>query len=87
MFKIGDRVRYIWNTNTGIRTGEVGTVIKIWSDNVTLGVDWDEYNRGRHNCDGLCESGHGWHVGIGAVEPVYDIDYGEFQVSDLSIIL
>ena len=59
-FAVGDRVICI-RPEWGVQVGEVGTVVKAWSGNslTDTGVRWDNYDDIRHDCDGLCDRGHG----------------------------
>lgn len=87
MFKVGDRVECVKKYQIGVSVGELGTVLEMLDWGVA--VRWDKYNGSRHNCKGLCESGHGWNVpydNISHYENV--IDLGDFyqDIQSVSIM-
>lgn len=75
-FQVGDRVRCIKDSpegNTEIYIGSEGTVIAMlsgWKD--YLKIQWDTPTGRGHDCDGLCEWGHGWNVRRNYVELIDD---------------
>lgn len=83
--KVGDRVKSIARFQSGVLKGESGTIIDIWDNGAS--VWWDEYKSNRHTLEGRCPRGHGWHVDKAILERIVPEDFGEFQTSDLSIIL
>lgn len=85
-FNIGDRVRSKTNDFPGLKIGEYGTVIgyDVWDEPV---VEWDEFNKDRHDCDGLTKEGHGWFMSSRHLELVYDCrDLGQLPESDGSVM-
>ena len=62
-YEVGDHVVYTgigWEKPEDIERGETGTIVELFP--TTVGVSWDKKGRGRHNCDGNCQWGHGWYV-------------------------
>lgn len=85
-FQVGDRVRCIKGYMAGVDIGETGVVVGM-NDGFVL-VRWDLYKGHRHNCGGLCESGHGWNLPIDRVEhEVLVADLGELPILDITSIL
>ena len=68
-FRKGDRVYALYDNPSGnksIQAGYTGTVVDIYPDEI--GVRWDEEIMEGHNCNGYCETGHGWYVREKAIE-------------------
>lgn len=85
-FRVGDKVRCVSSYGGGVRVGEVGVVVRVRPDR--LSVRWDNYSDDRHSCGGLCEAGHGWNIPNGFVEHEYSIvDLGELPILDVTSIL
>ena len=66
-FQVGDHVSVVTEfglCNDSIHEGDTGFVCDIvsWSKTV-VGVAFDKCIDG-HNCDGTCENGHGWFIGV-----------------------
>lgn len=79
---VGDRVVCTRPYQGGVEPGEAGIVIGIQYDLVY--IRWDEYSSIRHNCDGLCERGHGWNVPLNRIKPERcDVDFGELPILDI----
>lgn len=86
MFQKGDRVKCIRNYMEGAKVGDAGTVVGVEYN--FLKIKWDVYSHVRHSCGGLCETGYGWNVPMGYVEPeTLDVDFGELPVLDIASIL
>ena len=67
--KVGDRVRYVVKRDIdNVKVGEVG-IIRGISPSGNYAVDFEESGY-RHNCDGLCQSNHGWWCSGDTLEPV-----------------
>lgn len=67
--KVGDRVRYVvQRAIDNVKVGEVG-IIRGISPSGSYAVDFEESGY-RHNCDGLCQSNHGWWCSGDTLEPV-----------------
>lgn len=67
VFFAGDRVVCTINRtdrNKDILAGDTGTVLLDNDGNsaIWVSVRWDKESSRNHNCDGLCEYGHGWKV-------------------------
>jgi hypothetical protein len=68
--KIGDRVRAIKNLGEdSIAQNEIGEVMMVSSPSIVW-VRWEKFHENIHDCDGLCENGHGWAVGYKEIELV-----------------
>lgn len=85
MFQVGDRVISIDEFQHGVLKGEIGTVIE--SGKKVTSVFWDDYRAIRHDLEGRCPKGHGWHIYNSFLETVEPNDLGELPVSDLSMLL
>ena len=74
-FQVGDRIRCITDSpegNTEIHIGSEGTVVGIFREMAYLKIRWDMPTGRGHDCDGLCEWGHGWNVRYNYVEFIDD---------------
>ena len=60
-YKVGDRVRSLLNDYPGLSADECGTIVKLRKANTPV-IEWDKFNRERHDCGGLVTNGHGWYV-------------------------
>ena len=60
-FKVGDRVECIDDDSGVITTGEKGVVVGVEFETIAR-VRWDKNGKDRHNCGGLCETGHGFNL-------------------------
>lgn len=60
IFCVGDRVECI-ESSILATVGERGTVCELRSTN-TIGISFDNYNPGRHDCGGNCKDGHGRYM-------------------------
>lgn len=86
-FRKGDRVYALWDNlsgNRSIQTGYTGTVVDVFQheddpDWYEVGVRWDEEIMGGHNCDGSCETGHGWYVPAKAIEFIPEPEHDDFE--------
>jgi len=88
-FKVGDRVFSIVNSpddNSYISFGSTGTVCHVYfEDYAPIGVRWDKDVRG-HDCDGYCETGHGWRVYPNCIEHELSdepLEYDEEEFNEL----
>ena len=80
--KVGDRVRYVVQRGIdNVKVGEVG-IIRGISPSGSYAVDFEESGY-RHNCDGLCQSNHGWWCSGDTLEPV---DSKTLRMADGTII-
>lgn len=79
MFNIGDRVISVKKWQSGVRVGELGTVIDVWESGAS--VYWDEYKSNRHTCEGRVPMGHGWHVALEVLAFAEAVDLGEFDAN------
>ena len=80
--KVGDRVRYVVQRDIdNVKVGEVG-IIRGISPNGSYAVDFEESGY-KHNCDGLCQSNHGWWCSGDTLEPV---DSKTLRMADGTII-
>lgn len=86
-FRKGDRVYALWDNPAGNRTiqaGYTGTVVEVYSyeddhDEDDIGVRWDEEISEGHNCDGSCDTGHGWYVRAKAIEFIPEPEHEDFE--------
>ena len=79
-FCSGQRVRYIGppsGLHLGVDINELGTVLYEYKVDDYVSVRWDMYGKKRHTCNGLCEPGHGWNVGVQHITAYVD-DLGDF---------
>lgn len=64
-YQIGDRVRYVGNSEEVLHCGDEGTVVYVVEDSnprlFLLSVQWDRYING-HSCGGAASKGYGWNV-------------------------
>ncbi len=61
-FNVGDYVEFVGGGLWGeIKNGERGWVLSLEYDD-TMAVQWEEYSRVRHDCDGKCTMGYGWYI-------------------------
>lgn len=75
-FNIGDRVEAVRDCpslNQNITSGMTGTVCRA-GNKYSVGVCWDDYVKG-HDCDGLCEMGHGWYIRIDYIKLIQESDF------------
>lgn len=56
MVKVGDRIEVLSDAFWASE-GERGTVVEVSG---MIGINFDTYDPRRHDCDGLCENGHGF---------------------------
>ena len=81
-FKVGDRVRYVVQRDIdNVKVGEVG-IIRGISPYGNYAVDFEESGY-KHNCDGLCQSNHGWWCSGDTLEPV---DSKTLRMADGTVI-
>lgn len=60
-FKIGDRVRPIFERDGQDFSDETGVVVALDYESVLpIGVRFDNFNPVRHSLGGHCENGYGW---------------------------
>lgn len=67
----------------GLKKGEYGTFVG-YSDWGDIVIKWEEFNRARHDSDGMVPSGHGWYINEKCIElvPASICDLGEFSLCD-----
>lgn len=89
-FKIGDRVSLIMKDPCGyVKVGSTGVVCDFETGGVfaygcDIGVEWDEWGVGFHDCCGSCKNGYGRYVPHEALRFI-KIDFGEID-TDVSVI-
>lgn len=82
-YNIGDRVKCIAEY-PGLSIGDLGTYLgenKGWGD---ASIRWDKRDDAKHDCNGLCEYGHGWFVPFNKIAQDRPIDLGELPLFDTS---
>lgn len=83
-FKVGDRVKCIYDYGEGATVGDTGTVVG-GDGSWAVYVKWDESRPCRHDCGGMCEDHHGWNVPEGNVEILYEVtDLGTLPILDIA---
>lgn len=80
-FCVGDRVVAIRRYGR-ISVGDTGTFVHKEVIDPELGVRWDKEDANMHDCQGHCESKHGWYVPEGYLAFIEPEDCGELP--DLS---
>ena len=85
-YQIGDRVRYVGNSEEVLHCGDEGTVVYVVKDSnpgfFLLSVQWDRYING-HSCGGAAFKGYGWNVFAGDVELICETPSDEpFEFSE-----
>lgn len=86
-FRKGDRVYALWDNPSGnktIQAGYTGTVVDVYPyeddpDEDEIGVRWDEEIMEGHNCDGSCDTGHGWYVRAKAIEFIPEPEHDDME--------
>lgn len=86
-FTIGMRVVAIRDYNQypeSTKAGEIGVVCHIMPP--TVGVRWETFHPDRHNCQGHCEKGHGWHVKPDMIRPIEEEDLQPSGLDPLELL-
>lgn len=78
-FQLGDRVVCVVPYRN-VSIGETGTLVDFEDFAPEYGVRWDDAHVDRHNCQGHCESKHGWYVNRRNIEIEAPMDLGEFSL-------
>ena len=79
-FQLGDRVVCVVPYGN-VAVGETGTLVDFEDYAPEYGVCWDNAYMNRHNCQGHCESKHGWYVNHRNIKKEAPVDLGEFDLN------
>lgn len=74
---IGSRVVCVVSYGN-VEVGETGTLVHFEDYAPEYGVRWDNPKDLRHDCQGNCESKHGWYVNKRNIKKEVAQDLGEF---------
>ena len=80
-FCIGDRVVAIRHYGR-VEKGDTGTFVHKETIEPEYGVRWDKEDPNMHNCQGHCESKHGWYVPERYLRHEDVPDYGDLPHAD-----
>ena len=90
-FPVGSRVVMLGEDPCDmVSQGMTGTVCHIvdiceFPHDCNIGVEWDIYHTGFHNCNGNCDYGHGRYVPHTCLA-LHNVDLGEIQTSEADIL-